>query len=147
MTVAHEARRLAAFMKTKFSPTVHYLTLANIILDAGWTGEDAVKAFAVVGGESGFRINATNINKTGTGDYGLFQINDIHKPDPTRVYDPAYNAQMGYKVWHNRAKWDDDPFDAWMAYKNRDRSESSKKSWEQFMSLGREWIGKAEATR
>lgn len=147
MDIRHELKRFDAWLRTKASPTIRYDTLADLILDAGWTGEDAVTAFAVVGGESGFKIDGTNINKTGTGDYGLFQINDIHHPTEEEKFVPAANVKKAHSVWEGRKRWDPDPFKAWMAYANRDRSESSKASWEEFIALGRQYISEAEARR
>lgn len=67
----------------------------------GWTGEDQiVTATAVALAESNGVTDAKGgPNSNGTFDYGLFQINDVHKPTDAEKTDPLANARRAYKIW------------------------------------------------
>lgn len=140
MDLGLEMRRLAAWAQTQGSPVLPVVDVAELVLAAGWSGEDAVKAVAVCGAESGYRTRAININrKSGTGDYGLFQINDIHNPTEEDRYEPAANVRKAYAVWKGRSRWDPDPFRAWMAYANNKHLA--------FMDVARAAVAEAEARK
>lgn len=72
--------------------------------------------WAIAKTESNFAINAKNINKNGSSDYGLMQINSIHEPtlkaknlSLNDLYKPEINIQMGALVLRgciNRHGWD-----------------------------------------
>lgn len=89
---------------------------------AGFRGNDLVIAVAVAGpgAESGWTTDAINRNPNGSTDYGVWQINSIHKGGlvPTSFYEgttwqsPVVNAQAARKVW------DAQGWRAWVAYKN-----------------------------
>jgi hypothetical protein len=67
----------------------------------GWTGErQIVDATAIALAESGGVTDAKGgPNSNGTFDWGLFQINDVHKPTAAQKTDPVANAQRAYKIW------------------------------------------------
>lgn len=65
---------------------------------------DPVLLRAIAKQESGFNPRATNINKNGSADYGLMQINSGHIPELKRLgvidgkkdlFDPCLNIQIG----------------------------------------------------
>lgn len=134
-----------AKIQTTASPKVDPLVLAREILAAGWEGEEAVTAFAVAGAESGFKIQAKNVNRQGLADYGLFQINDIHRPTKEEKYDVTANVRRAKAIYDRRKQWDDDPFSAWFAYKDRFATEKKRQWWEQFIQMGREAIAQVQS--
>src|SRR4051794_38430507 len=54
--------------------------------------------------ESGGRahINNAGLNKNGSVDYGLWQINSIHGYNPQKLYDPLYNAKAAVAVYKSQ---------------------------------------------
>lgn len=86
--------------------------IAQFAQSAGWKSqEDIATATAIALAESGGRNDATNKNSNGSTDYGLWQINSIHK-DALALgnwKDPATNAKMAYMVYsqagHNFTPW------------------------------------------
>jgi murein DD-endopeptidase MepM/ murein hydrolase activator NlpD len=80
--------------------------IARFAAKAGFKGNDLVIAVAVSKAEDGnsdpARVSPTNNN--GTTDYGLWQINSVHK-DLFNKYnwkDPLSNAQMAKAVWDSQ---------------------------------------------
>ncbi|HEG3970499.1 lytic transglycosylase domain-containing protein [Campylobacter hyointestinalis] len=64
--------------------------------------------WAIAKTESNFVIKAKNINKNGSSDYGLMQINSIHEPTLKAknlslddLYRPDINIQMGAMILRN----------------------------------------------
>jgi hypothetical protein len=103
-------------------PQTGELSLAQIAqyaAAAGFTGEDLVIAVAVARAESGGRTDIDNegLNADGSIDYGLWQINSVHQAngfDPSRAFDPTYNAQWARIVFMNAgASWT-----PWTTYTN-----------------------------
>jgi hypothetical protein len=91
--------------------------LAWIALNAGWTGDDAAIAVAIMKAESGGKpgINNAGMNGDGTVDHGLWQINDVHNsklPGMNR-YDPAINTQLARMVYQDAGGWT-----PWSVYNN-----------------------------
>lgn len=82
---------------------------------AGWPSSEWGTALAVAKAESGLNPRAVNNkNKNGTSDYGLFQINSIHKPTAQEKVDPYANAKRAYQIWKDAGgKWT-----PWSAYNN-----------------------------
>lgn len=75
--------------------------LWGVVTSAGWTGNEAVKAFAIARAESGGVTDATHTNANGSTDYGTFQINSVHK-DLLASGDwknPADNARMAKTLY------------------------------------------------
>src|SRR3954447_11157852 len=56
------------------------------------------------------RINNAGLNKDGSVDYGLFQINSVHGYDPNKLYDPLYNAKAAVSVYKSQG------LKAWSTY-------------------------------
>lgn len=85
--------------------------IAKVAMGAGATGGALATAVAVALAESGGDVGiVSKMNKNGTFDRGLWQINDIHTQyDRNRlVTDPAYNAQAAAEIssgWTNFAPW------------------------------------------
>lgn len=117
MDIQLQIEKMKAWAQTQASPKVDLITLAKLCLQF-WSPEDAVTAVAVAGAESGYRIQARNYARNKTNDYGLFQINDIHQPDLTKVYEPEYNVQRAYGIYLGRKRRDGVGWTAWVAYKN-----------------------------
>lgn len=71
-------------------------------MDAGWAdAHDAQVATAIALAESGGNPSATNHNFNGSTDYGLWQINSIHKDVLANGQwsDPAANAKMAHEIY------------------------------------------------
>ena len=66
--------------------------------------------FAIAKCESNFNPAAKHINKNGTTDGGLFQINDIHKVGNKR-YDPWWSINWAIEKYFN------DELDIWVCHK------------------------------
>lgn len=83
---------------------------------AGFTGEDLVTAGAVAAAESSLNPTATNRNRNGSVDHGLFQINDIHRSILAGGdwRDPYNNAQMARQVFADAG----DSWSPWMTWKH-----------------------------
>lgn len=87
--------------------------------NAGFAGDDLVTAVAVALAESGGNPNAlgdTNIG-SGTGSFGLWQINaDAHPeygPNFSQLYDPQTNANAAYAIYSAAG----DSFSSWTTFK------------------------------
>lgn len=77
-------------------------------------GKDCKMAIAIAKAESGLNPKAVNSRNTnGTSDYGLFQINSIHKPTEAQKFDPRENAKVAKRLYEARGNWT-----AWSAYNN-----------------------------
>ena len=87
----------------------------DAIKKAGFPESEWQTALKVAGAESGWNPRAVNNkNKNGTSDFGLFQINSIHKPTAQEKTDPYANAKRAYKIWKDAGnKWR-----PWAAYNN-----------------------------
>lgn len=85
------------------------LTMVQIVpyaRGAGFTGNDLIKSVAIAYAESAGVTNATHRNNNGTTDYGLWQINSIHKGllASGSWSDPASNARMAYTIYSDAGK-------------------------------------------
>lgn len=84
--------------------------IEKAIADAGFAGEDFQIALAVAQAESGLNPDAVNPENTnGSTDYGLFQINTVHKDILASGdwSDPGDNARMAFQVWEAAGRsWD-----------------------------------------
>ena len=72
-------------------------------------GLDPYELLAVVNCESGFDPYAENINKNGTKDIGIFQINDVHGISEELRKDPYWSTDWSVE------KWKEDP-SIWVCY-------------------------------
>ena len=89
------------------------VTIARAALAGGWPSAQVATAVAVALAESSGDATATNRNTNGTTDYGLWQINSIHKADLAggNWQDPTANARMAYAVFKRSNGWS--PWYAW----------------------------------
>lgn len=89
-------------------------TAASALAAAGFPAKDIPIMVAIAGAESGFRTDATNHNKNGSTDYGLWQINGTANKD---VFgrgdwrDPVVNARMAKIIFDRQG------LKAWTVYK------------------------------
>lgn len=74
---------------------------------------DCRTAIAVAKAESGLRCNATNKNRNGSTDSGVFQINSVHKAKYAgrNIFDCKTNVEVAYQIWKAQG------FEPWVAYK------------------------------
>lgn len=86
--------------------------LAAVVVHAGWTGQDAVIAFAVARAESGGVPE--QIGFIDHDDLGLFQVNRRYHPEVDRINwrDPVTNAQLAHQIWSSGG------WGLWVTYKN-----------------------------
>lgn len=117
MDLQLQIEKMKAWAQTQASPKIDLVELAKLCLKY-WTPEEAVLAVALAGAESGYRIRGRNYARNKTNDYGVFQINEIHKPDLDRIYEPEYNVQQAYRIFTSRKHRDGVGWTAWVAYKN-----------------------------
>lgn len=77
-------------------------------------GEDGKTAVAVARCESGLRYNAVNHNTNGSTDYGIFQINSIHKAkyEGRNIFDVDTNIDVAYQIYKAQG------FSPWVAWKS-----------------------------
>lgn len=91
--------------------------IAQFAQSAGWSSQsDIATATAIALAESGGKSDATNKNSNGTTDYGLWQINSIHK-DALAIgdwKDPSINAKMAYMVYKQAGN----SFKPWVTFNN-----------------------------
>lgn len=76
--------------------------IAQLAQRAGWRGRHITLATAVALAESSGNPSATNANTNGSTDYGLWQVNDVHRSsgfNPARGLEPLYNARQAHAVW------------------------------------------------
>lgn len=105
-----------------------FLSIAAVlgfIKEAGFPEDVTPVMLCIVELESSLNKNAININKNGSKDYGLFQINDKwwgSKCDVDRLLDPAYNAQCAKIVYDTQG------LTAWVAYNNNTELCESRRS-------------------
>lgn len=99
---------------------------AGAMRDAGWPRELWPVMVAIAKAESGLRIDAVGgPNSNGTYDYGLLQINSVHKYDKDRLLtDPIFNAKAGLSIWHGQG------LRAWTTY--------SSGAYRQYLPLGQQ---------
>lgn len=92
------------------------VTIAAAALAAGWPRDRASMAVAVALAESGGNASATNTNTNGSTDYGLWQINSVHRADldSGSWQDPVDNARMAYAVYRRAGN----SFSPWYAWRN-----------------------------
>ncbi len=93
------ARTPAASAPAPSSGQLSPTQLKSVLIRAGFREPSIRIAWAIVMRESrAFPAIVGPKNSDGTRDYGLFQINDVHRShaDFSRILDPVYNAQVGY---------------------------------------------------
>jgi hypothetical protein len=82
-------------------PTLTPGQIAGYARQAGFTGPALVTATAVALAESGGRTDATNVNRNGSTDRGLWQLNDGAHPWVSSInwQDPAANARGAKRIY------------------------------------------------
>jgi hypothetical protein len=88
--------------------------IAGYARAAGFRGPALVTAVAVAMAESGGRTDATNRNRNGSTDRGLWQLNDGAHPWVTSINwaDPAANASGAYRIYQEAGG----SFRPWVAF-------------------------------
>jgi hypothetical protein len=103
---------------TKFVDTDQSKRAAEVaayVHAAGFAGNDLVIALAVAYAESGWQYSAKGgPNNNGTYDWGLFQINDVHKPTANEKTNPLANAKAAHRVYAAAGN----SFTPWATYKS-----------------------------
>src|SRR6478752_4384307 len=89
--------------------------IAKAAYDAGFRGEALKTAIAVVYAESGGNELSVNKNANGSEDWGLFQINSIHKDQITKAQalTALANAKYAFKLSKSGTYWK-----PWVGYTN-----------------------------
>src|SRR6478735_8012103 len=89
--------------------------IAKAVYDAGFRGEALKTAIAVVYAESGGNELSVNKNANGSEDWGLFQINSIHKAKITKAQalTALANAKFAYTLSNKGTRWS-----PWVGYTN-----------------------------
>ena len=93
---------------------IGYLT--SFLLAASIPQQDVDILICIAEQESRFKPQAININKNGTRDYGLFQINDVWLEEcnttPQKLLQPHANASCAITVYRTQG------LKAWATYKH-----------------------------
>ena len=96
-------------------PSEKGMRIAAYAHTAGFSGNDLVIAVAVAKAESGWDYSAKGgPNSNGSYDWGLFQINDVHKPSAEVKTSPLANARAAFGIYSRAGK----TFKPWAAYNN-----------------------------
>jgi Lysozyme like domain len=83
---------------------IEFEGIKDLWTEVGGDPKVAAKMAAIADAESGFNPNATNKNKDGSTDYGLFQINSVHAAELAKAglknwkTDPTENAKAALLV-------------------------------------------------
>jgi hypothetical protein len=90
--------------------------IAGYARQAGFSGPALVTAVAVALAESGGRTDATNVNRNGSTDRGVWQLNDKAHPWVTSInwQDPAANAAGAYRIYREAGG----TFRPWVTFTN-----------------------------
>lgn len=93
--------------------TAAEISAYSAIVSANWSGTESEVALAVAIAESGLNPKAKGgPNSNGTYDWGLFQINDIHKPTDAEKTEPVANAKRAKRIYDAAGG----KFTPWSAY-------------------------------
>lgn len=78
--------------------------LQRLWINAGGDPKVAPMMAKIAVRESGGRahINNAGLNKDGSVDYGLWQINSIHGYNPQKLYDPKFNAKAAVSIYKSQ---------------------------------------------
>lgn len=87
--------------------------IAAVAHNAGFSGNALTVAVAVAKAESGWNARAKGgPNSNGTYDWGLWQINDVHKPSEAQKVNAVENAKVAFKVYRDAGN----SFRPWAAF-------------------------------
>lgn len=102
--------------------------VAKLCKEEGWHDVDNLALFvATVGGESAYYSEAiSSVNRDGTYDFGLFQLNSGHAVSwgmtseefRKMAYDPVEAVKYARKLWDADKKAGGTGFSPWYAYAN-----------------------------
>ncbi len=98
---------------------------ATLMRDAGFPSNVIGKMLCTIKYESNFYERASNRNRNGSSDYGLFQVNSVHYGDSgcpsssTGLYDAARNTKCALSIYKSQGA------NAWYGYKKH-RSECDR---------------------
>ena len=113
--------------------------IAAYAIAAGWSGDRAVTAVAIAFAESSGNARATNKNSNGSEDFGLWQVNSIHKPTEDEKFNPASNARKAYSIYQEAGSsfkpWVTFNTGAWTKHKDR-----AQKAVDAANKAGKTWI-------
>ena len=120
--------------------SVHIDDVVRVCIDAGFKGENLVKAVAIAKAESSRGLPGEWYNpncRYATSrevSLGLFQINSMvhHQFDKEQLYDPSYNAEAAYALSGGRN------FQPWSVYNDG--------KYRQFLSLARAAVSRVQST-
>ncbi len=97
--------------------TIIKADLVRLLVDSGFPRESVPKMVCTAKFESNFRLMATNLNRNGTRDSGIFQINDVWlntcKLSREELMKPEANARCAFTVYKKQG------LNAWVAYKKK----------------------------
>lgn len=91
-------------------------TIGNMAVKAGFTADEAKTVVGIALAESSGNITAINHNTNGSYDFGLMQINSIHKDlyGSGNLFDPQYNLLIAHKIYAQAGN----KFTPWVTYNN-----------------------------
>jgi hypothetical protein len=94
-------------------------SISNLAVKAGFTTAEAAVMTGICLAESSGNITATHKNSNGSVDFGLAQINSIHKDlcpggDLMSLYDPGTNLAVAHKIYVAAGN----KFTPWVTYNN-----------------------------
>lgn len=90
---------------------------ATLIRQAGFPESMVGKMLCTIKYESSFYERASNKNRNGSGDYGLFQVNSVHfgsmgcPSSASGLYDASRNAKCAYQIYKLQG------INAWYGYR------------------------------
>jgi hypothetical protein len=97
--------------------TIIKADLVRLLVESGFPRESVPKMVCTAKFESNFRLMATNLNRNGTRDSGIFQINDVWlntcKLSREELMKPDANARCAFTVYKKQG------LNAWVAYKKK----------------------------
>ena len=98
-----------AYMVSTISPACGSISVEEnlwVELDIyNLTLQEKIKAVSIVNCESRFDLLAIGVNKNGTKDLGLWQINDIHKLDRACAFDLECATNWAVNKYHKDGNW------------------------------------------
>lgn len=99
--------------------------VAALLRQAGFPESSIGRMVCTAKYESSFYERASNRNRNGSSDYGLFQINSLHLGDracpssPSALYDARTNTRCAFQIWKQQG------INAWYGYQ-RHRAECDR---------------------
>lgn len=85
----------------------------TLLKNVGFSGEGLRMAHAIMMAESGGNPLAQNVNRDGSLDRGLFQINSRWHPEVTDPFNPLANVLAAYRISNGGTAWNQ-----WSTFKN-----------------------------